>query len=65
MSPMQNKPKLQDYYIERTDVSYCVVRASSPEEAEIISGDGNTDPDSYVHFWNTEVGELEIRLDKE
>jgi hypothetical protein len=46
------KKTLKEYYIERTDISYCVVTASSPEEATIMSGNGNLSIN-----WETIVGE--------
>ena len=44
------------YYIERVDVSWCYVEASSPEEANVLSGDGANMP-----HWETDIGEPVIK----
>lgn len=60
---MTKKKKLKEYYIERKDVSWCVVLASSPLEAANLSGSGNRE--DYVRPWDFEAGELEVTLNKD
>lgn len=44
--------QLKEYYIERTDVSYCTIMAYSPEDAINRSGNG-----MLGQNWHTDVGE--------